>query len=167
MWRHRIFIHKYCMLSRTYLFIELIEVSPYQWNFIFCLTQDEAPHDEANFCIVAECSAECNVTEFSNCPGSWQVTFLFIHKKLWKSAELWKDFLTVRSANLNACMLSKSLWYKDKWFGGNSYIKENSIAVHYLPTGRSLPYESGMLKGRIYRHTEIQYIRTVDNTDTG
>lgn len=87
----------------------------------------------------------------------------FSHKKLWKSAGFWKDFLAVKSA----CMLSKSLRYQVKWFGGNYYVKENRIAVNHLSTGRSLPSESGMLKGRIKRHIEIQYFRTVDNINSG
>lgn len=62
-----------------------------------------------------------------------KLLFLFTRKKLWKSAEFWNGFLTGRSAR----MLSKSLWYKDKWFGGNSYIKENRIAVHYQQGGYS------------------------------
>lgn len=70
-------------------------------------------------------------------------------------------------ANLNACMLSKPLWYKDKLFGGNSYLQENRIAIHWLSTGRSLPSESGMFKWGINRHIQIQYSRTVDNADSG
>lgn len=66
--------------------------------------------------LLHRCWPQCKIkhdTLFNNCSGSWQITFFLIIRNSEKILSFKITLWTVGTANLNACTLSKYLWYID------------------------------------------------------